>query len=321
MYQFARYLTRTSPRILMYHRFSKEPRPGFVSEKSFRKQLIYINKYYRPTNLNELSHLLFEGKRVPENTLVITVDDGYRDFHDVAWPLLEEYNIPATLFVTTGFVEGDLWLWPDQVTWLCKNAPNHDIVFETRGLYVSSEDVHRDYAGVWKRLIGHLLSIPDPEKHNFIRSLASAWKLVLPRQAPVEFQACSWAQLGQMEASGIEIGGHTITHPSLGRVDSVQASHEIVGCRDALDEKLGSRARPFCYPNGEPSDFNPALKAVVEQAGFTCAVTAFADSLEMQDRYALRRHSGSDEPFQFFKSVSGVELMGHRLRKTIRVKA
>ena len=44
---------------------------------------------------------------------VITVDDGYRDFYDIAFPVLREEGVPATFFVTTGFIDGQIWLWPD----------------------------------------------------------------------------------------------------------------------------------------------------------------------------------------------------------------
>lgn len=317
-YQLARLLTRRQPRILMYHRFSVHPKHGHVSQSRFRAQLAYIRRFYHPITLNQLAAGVFEGAPLPTNALVITVDDGYRDFYEVAFPLLREAGIPATLFATTGFINGDLWLWPDQVTWLLKAAPDQPMICDLGALQVASIDARDDFGRQWGLLIRYLLSIPDTDKHQAIAQLAADWSLALPAQAPDAYAACSWVQLAEMQAAGMEIGGHTVTHPSLGQVGEAQAVAEITDCLNALNDALGTRPRPFCYPNGEPGDFSPALEGLVAQAGFTCAVAAFADAAGMRHRFALRRHSGSEDWFQFYKSVSGVECLGHRLRKSIR---
>ncbi|MDX1824610.1 MAG: polysaccharide deacetylase family protein, partial [Thiohalomonadales bacterium] len=278
-------------------------------------------RFYQPMTLLQLVQRVFESGEVPRNAIVITVDDGYRDFHDVAWPILKEFNVPATLFVTTGFVSGDLWLWPDQVTWLFSQAPELDTTIAVGDFELSTSSVHANRRATWQSLVGYLLSIPDKDKHRAIQQLADSWSLSLPNEAPDDYAACSWEHLRDMEAAGIEIGGHTVTHPSLGCVDESQARQEIQGCLDMLNKQLGARDRTFCYPNGEPSDFSIALKGVVQSVGFSAAVAAFADSLGLTHRYSLRRHSSGEDRFQFYKSVSGVELLGHRLRKTVKVLA
>ena len=320
-YQFARLLTAGHPRILMYHRFSDQPCGGRVSRDRFREQVAYIRRFYKPMTLSQLVQHVFESGDVPKNAIVITVDDGYRDFHDVAWPILKEFNVPATLFVTTGFVNGDLWLWPDQVSWLFSRAPELDTTVAVGYIELSTPSVHANRRETWQSLVDYLLSIPDNDKHRAIQQLADAWSLHLPKLAPDDYAACSWGQLREMEAAGIEIGGHTVTHPSLGRVDQARAWQEIQGCLDMLNEQLGARDRTFCYPNGEPSDFSIALKGVVQSVGFTAAVAAFSDSLGMTHRYSLRRHSSSEDRFQFYKSVSGLELLGHHMRQTVKVSA
>lgn len=320
-YQCARLLTANQPRILMYHRFSAQSCDGRLSRDRFREQVAYIHRFYQPMTLLQLVECVFETGDVPRNAIVITVDDGYQDFCDVAWPVLQEFKVPATLFVTTGFVNGDLWLWPDQVTWLFARAPDVGKAFTVGDFTLNTGAVHTRRRQTWQSLVDYLLTIPDEDKHRAIQQLADAWSLILPKQAPDDYAACSWDQLRQMEAAGIEIGGHTVTHPSLGRVDPIQARQEIQGCLDMLNTQLGARDRTFCYPNGEPSDFSVELKGVVQSVGFTAAVAAFADSLGLTHRYSLRRHSSSEDRFQFYKSVSGLELLGHRLRQTVKVSA
>lgn len=314
-FRLARFLTAAQPRILMYHRFSESGESGSVGAGAFEAQVRHIAEHYNPMTVTELASNLFNGQRVPRHTVVITVDDGYRDFYNVAWPILKKYGVPATFYVTTGFVSGRLWLWPDQLKWLLANAPKHASPFNYRETVVEPPERRGDYRMRFKQLAPVLLAVSDEEKHAFIQSLAEAWELSLPDQPPEDNAAATWEQLLELQRGGIEIGGHTMTHPSLGRVDSVQAEREIQGCSEELNTHLGLRSRSFCYPNGEPQDFVAAHVPMVQAAGFSGAVVAFSDAVGQSQRYAMRRHSSSQNMFQFMKAISGVELLGNLLRQ------
>lgn len=315
LYALARKLCRNQPRILMYHRFSVQRCNGYTSQERFREQVAYIKRHFHPMTLGELAQSIFEEGRVPVHTVVITIDDGYRDFYDVAWPVLREYQVPATLFATTGFVNGDLWLWPDQVSWLLEQVERVPETIYCGDFVLRPGDMSTEARSrCWHALINFLLSVPDEQKHAHIRSFADRLDVQLPIEAPEQFRAMTWEQLKVVRDGGIEVGGHTVTHPSLGQVSNEEALSEIMGCRQALEKNLGDAPYSFCYPNGKRSDFTEDVKSIVEKSGFGAAVTAFSDSHGVMDRYAMRRHSGGDDPFQFMKSVSGLELLGRRLR-------
>src|SRR6266853_3006934 len=94
-------------RILMYHRFS-DPVP-------LETQCIYLKHHYELLSMLELSEHLQSGRAFPPNSVVITVDDGYRDFLKVAFPVFSKFHIPVTVFLVTDFLDGKVWLWPDVV--------------------------------------------------------------------------------------------------------------------------------------------------------------------------------------------------------------
>mgnify|MGYP006286153665 CR=1 FL=1 len=298
----------------MYHRFSEFPKPGFVSKAQLRWQLGYIRRHFNPMTLEDLSRAVHERGNVPRNAIAVTIDDGYRDFYEVAWPVFREMGVPATLFVTTGFVNGDLWLWPDQVAWILANAtviPQKIACGSTTLEAGQLDDASRDRT--WKHLIDSLLKESDEEKHILIQSLADQIGVELPHGAPEPFAAVTWEQLHEMQESGLEVGGHTVTHPSLGRVSEEQARCEIEGCREALMAHLKRAPYSFCYPNGQPADYSIELGDIVQAAGFSNAVVAFPDRHGISRRFEMRRHSAKDKPFQFLKAVNGVESIAHRL--------
>ncbi|MCR8915817.1 polysaccharide deacetylase [Marinobacter panjinensis] len=318
-YGFARALCKKEPRILMYHRFASPSVKGWASPEYFEQQVRYIKKNYNPFSLVGLMQYQRDNGKMPNHAVIITVDDGYRDFYEYAFPILKKYDVPATLFVTTGFIAQDLWLWPDKITWLLKQSTSIPEL-SLGNFFLSGGSLEgSSYDKYWQRIVDYSLSLPDQEKHQFLADLASLLGHDLPSRIPAEYAPLTLDELKEMQNSGIEIGGHTVTHPSLGRVTESQAYDEILGCRDYLNEHLGYHERTFCYPNGQPSDFQQFLPRIVREAGFLGAVTAFPDSKGARDPYLMRRHVSGDNSFQFYKAVSGVELLGHKLRGAVRL--
>lgn len=317
-YALARAITANNPRIMMYHRFSREPAAGYVSAGEFERQVLYIAKHFNPVTVSQVAMALHEGQALPRNSIAITVDDGYQDFYSIAWPVLKKYKVPATFYVTTGFVNGDLWLWPDQLRYLLERAPKAENSFDFGLAQVSTPLQQESFEQTFWRINQAMLKADNSQKLQCLASMAEAWQVELPDVPPAEYQAVSWEQLREMQAEGLEVGGHTRTHPSLARVGLEEARNEIYGCCQALEQYLGKATRSFCYPNGTPEDFVGAQVELIRRAGFSCATVAFADSREHQQRYAMRRHSSSADRFQFLKAVSGIELLGLKWRKTVK---
>ena len=81
-------------------------------------------------------------------------------------------------------------------------------------------------------------------------------------------------QVRQLRSEGIEIGGHTVTHPILARIDDREAFQEIADNKDDLEGLLGERLRLFAYPNGKPGeDFAPVHAVMAKRVGYEAAVT------------------------------------------------
>lgn len=313
-YQLSRLMTAKHPRILMYHRFSRNVEPGHLDAAMFEWQVQHIAKNYIPVTVSELAEELYVKQRRPRNRIAITIDDGYEDFYEIAWPILKKYSVPATFYVTTGFVSGDIWLWPDQLRFLLAHSPDsvgrHDFNIARIDTPIPNEKFESEY---W-RLNQLMLQADNADKILCLNEMAAAWDIDLPNIPPKEYRAVTWDQLQEMQSEGLEVGGHTVSHPSLARVSMEEAKSEILGCAEILRQKLGGSPRSFCYPNGTVDDFVGGQVSFIKDAGFSCAAVAFADCQGHAQRYAMRRHTGSPDRFQFLKSISGVELLGMQLR-------
>lgn len=312
-YPLARWLTRNQPKILMYHRFSEAPSPGCVDRQSWRQQLAYFKRHHQVMNLGQFVDCLERGK-VPPNTLVLTVDDGYRDFYTIGFDELQRAGLSATLFVTTGFVDHRLWLWPDRLAWVLDQLPPGKTAIRVASLaqdFMLPEERPR-LAATLKAL---LVPLPLTQKYELIEALASHHQISLTANAPAGFEPCSWDELRHMQAQGIEIGGHSVNHPILKAESDAQVVVEIHGCKQRLDAELSQPVVSFCYPNGEAADYDERAKLACAQAGFASSVAAHHDHLHFADRYDLPRYAGSHDLFHVAKVASGVDLLGRRLAR------
>lgn len=97
----------------------------------------------------------------------------------------------------------------------------------------------------------------------------------------------TWEKLAEIDAGGVECGGHTHYHPQLDTIPLSRARNEIVQCKKILEDQLGHEIRSFAYPYGYHT---AAVKQAVQDAGYTsaCAVK-YEMCSETTDPFALKR--------------------------------
>ncbi len=107
--------------ILCYHSIndlnnSKIFNPNIVDTKNFLKQMKFLIKYY---NVISLEYFVENHKKLTQNrNVVITFDDGYKDNYTIAYPFLKKYNLPATIFLATDFINTGKAKFEDIITYL-----------------------------------------------------------------------------------------------------------------------------------------------------------------------------------------------------------
>jgi len=306
-------MTQGYPRILMYHRFSKNLTEGSVSFSTLEDQFKYLKKNFEVVSLDEVVTNYFNNRltvNYNKPLVSITVDDGYRDFYDICYPLLKIYNFPATFYVATDFVGNKDWLWHDKLKWLFDNGQGLSESFDLGGTIYDTDTWNKCRKSLWPKFVSILLGRPANEIMYFLETLASLTNLKIPRTPPDEYCAVSWDQLREMERNQISIGGHTMTHFSLGYLSDEDARNQILGCKDQLDRELGISSRHFCFPNGQQGDISQFAKDTIQEVGFKSAVAAYYDKTGISDRFSMSRHGIGESWFEFQKSVWGVDRLG-----------
>jgi peptidoglycan/xylan/chitin deacetylase (PgdA/CDA1 family) len=298
----------------MFHRFCDGPTGTGIRRVEFHAFVRRLREQCDIVSMRELTRRLRQGSKAGLPLAVITVDDGYADFYSVAMPVLREFQVPATLFATAGFVDRRCWLWWDALRYSIDAHPGGatrlEVGNESVSLFLADAD-SREKA--WQA-VADLLVKRNHERMDVIDQIGRDGGVPLPELPTANYAAMSWEQLREVEAEGVEIGGHTMTHAFLPGLNSSALDAEIAGSKALTERHLGHRLQTFAYPNGMLYDHTSTVEAAVRSAGFDAAVLAFPRVFRAKQMYQLGRWSVHPDSAMFAHVLSGASELRLRVR-------
>ncbi|GAB3370239.1 polysaccharide deacetylase family protein [Massilia agri] len=284
--------------VVNYHRILALPDPMLESEpdvSTFRWQMALLARCFNVLTLPEALAALDAG-RLPPRAVCITFDDGYRSLYDLALPVLQEFRLPATVFVTSGYIDGRT-MWNDHIIEAVQELPAGQLDLRDLGLGNYSLRSLEERKTTLGELTEASKYLPPPARLALVERLAAMVGDHADR-APM----LSADMLVSLDRHGIEIGAHTVSHPILTSLDDESARHEIVAGKEQLEAVLGKPVRLFAYPNGKAGkDFDARHVAMARDAGFMAAFTTLPGAIRRgDDRFALSRSRPWDKtPLMF----------------------
>lgn len=286
--------------ILTYHRITDaEPDPWglCVKPKRFEEHLQVIQRYSLPLTVDQLVQK-FKDRRMPRLAVAVSFDDGYADNLLEAKPLLERQGVPATFFVAPGLLDGRSEFWWDELeqVFIRPGTMPDELVLQIGGrtfrrvLGGAKTLTERDH-----RAHRHWLACQPPTaRHRFFVELWGSLKpLSHEARQPLLAEIAAWAgvevvprtshrplsmeELSLLGTSSlVEIGAHTMTHPSLPSQTAVIQRDEIGGSKRACEEAWSREVVSFAYPYGEAT---PATANIVREMGMVSASVTRAGRL------------------------------------------
>ena len=264
-FQLLRRIKKDDPVILMYHRVLQDEFINGLAPQEFEKQIAYINKHFNVVSIEDLFRDV-TSNTVKPYSLVLTFDDGHYDFYANAWPILKKYNLPASLYITTGFVDGATWLWPDLLKYILLNSNTAILNVENLG----NISAHRtDHHASWHKLGDHCLTLSVKARNNLLNKLANDAKIPISNTPQSPFHSVTWSQLQEMHKEGLVIGSHTVTHPILSSLSIENLHYELAASASAIQQHLGAVPAGICYPTGRPEDMSEGVIKAAELSGYT----------------------------------------------------
>lgn len=259
-------------------------RPKELQAAGFQWQMELMAEYFNVLPLSEACERLEDGS-LPERAACLTFDDGYADNAEVALPILQRCGLPATFFIASGFLDGGR-MWNDTIIEVMRRSQSPALDLSAFGLgHVQTATVRQRCDGATS-LIQRLKHRALDERNEAVAGLEALVGGVLPSNLMMTSE-----QVRRLVDAGMEVGGHTVNHPILTRLDDNKARVEIRAGKDTLEAITGRAVTLFAYPNGKPGrDYDHRHAAMVKEAGFRAAVcTQWGASRLGSDRYQLPR--------------------------------
>ncbi len=263
--------------IVGYHRILPLPDKDYpfneelisATPEEFTRELRYYQRHLDVISMAEL-HAGLEGRApLPERPAVITFDDGYFDNHQIALPILREVGLPACFFVATGLIGTCTIPWYEQMV-CCLKYSHTDRIESPFGehdppYFLDTDDHKRASICRYRK---HLRCIPWSAVHSYVDALRHATH-VDPEEYHDRPLFMSWNEIRELDAAGMDVGGHTCNHAILSNVDDPETlREEILGCHIDLCRELGRAPIAFAYPVGTAETMSITADDEIQRAGF-----------------------------------------------------
>ncbi len=255
----------------------------------FDDQIRFFAKHFTIVTPQDLPEVRRAGRG---RFVLITFDDGYRDNYEVAFPILRQHGVPATFFVTTGFLDTRRLAWWDEIAWMVRTSTRSGMA-----------------PGRW---LPGPIAYDEPDRETSVRALLQAFK-AMPAASTSEFLDfvgeatgtgrhtadaaagtwMTWDMVREMRHAGMVIGGHTVTHPVMARLTPERQWEEISVCGSRLEAELGEPMCYFSYPVGAVDSFDDHSRASLGRAGVHYAFSYYGGTtgFTQWDDFDIRRIS------------------------------
>lgn len=241
------------------------PNRGFYLDLDFLDRLLgyLVSSGWDIVTVEEALRRAGSGER-ERNYVNFSVDDCYRDTHELVIPLFRRHRVPVTIFLTTGIPDGTLTMWQAGLEQILRD---HSIVtLDGAAVDVASDERKRQ---IYEAL-ARLWDGPQAAEHYAAFCAANG-----ADAETLHWQhAMDWEMLERVAADPyVEIGGHTVSHRRISTLAEADAFHELEGCRTRIEERLSIPVRHFAFPFGRSGDCGPRDFELARKAGYASAAT------------------------------------------------
>lgn len=222
-------------------------------------------------SLDEM-HRRMTARDFSRRFVCVTFDDGYRDTHEFAYPILKRYEVPFAVYVATGFADrvGEMW-WlaleavVAQNDMIAMRIDGRDQWFECRSVAQKRQVFDQIYW--WLRRFD-----TEEELRQVVREMAARHRVDVV--AFCKELCMDWAEIAALAANPlVTIGAHTVNHVMLAKVSDMAVRSELENGRAVIEAALGVAPKHLAYPVGDRTSAGPREFKIAAECGYKTAVT------------------------------------------------
>lgn len=279
-----------------------------IEKKVFEKHLRILRNKFNVTSLGAYSESLKnkENSKV-QKSVILTFDDGYGDNFSNSYGLLLKHKIPATIFLTTDFIDKKSVPLPDIISYVYNKYQNSPILRKIISKLNPGSKNQNLNASLIDRFIENTSSMSPKQRTQVSNSLMSGHKL---NKNFFDDLMLNWEQVKDMDSSGlVTFGSHSKTHPVLSKLAKKESYNEIASSKRRIERWLKKDVRLFSFPYGNENCFSEREIEILKAAGYDCAVT-WINGMNNSDSnpFMLKRVSPSSNLLKFQMKLKHYDL-------------
>lgn len=243
----------------------------------FQKLIEELKSAGNPVSMDDIRNAYITKKSLPPKSFAITFDDGFENNLTVAAPILEKYSVPATFYVTSGFIENNQMSWIDQIDYAIEQTqvPSIQLSFLDKEYQLNSDankiamleqirKTLKNKSNLFEKLEQYIQEVFEKTNVSFLNSFNSNID-----------QKMDWDQVQELSSSSLfTLGAHTETHPIMSFLSDEQLEKEIQQPIGKLKDILNKEITHFSYPEGLEHCYNDNVINKLKEHGVTCCPTA-----------------------------------------------
>jgi peptidoglycan/xylan/chitin deacetylase (PgdA/CDA1 family)/SAM-dependent methyltransferase len=258
---------------------------GLLIDK-FRKQVDYLKEKYTIISLSQYSKYLNGEGDIPNNSCILSFDDGLKDHYENVFPILKERNVPGCFFVATKPLVDNSVLPVQKIQFLLAKAgtekltksfnsileKEHPSLFEKHRIDDIKHSDRKDWYDEWDTTLTSNLkyciaSLPWKIKDIVVDELFLEY-FKNEKEFSKELYL-NWDEIKEMIGGGMEFGTHSHSHPDLSKLSKEDIFYELKTSKEIMEENLGVKINLCSYPYGIlPEESISDLKKI----GLSCAL-------------------------------------------------
>jgi peptidoglycan/xylan/chitin deacetylase (PgdA/CDA1 family) len=287
--------------VFNFHRVGNDSGDAFhpnifsCTGRRFAEIIGFLRREFVIIGEDRLIELIESGAELKRKYAVITLDDGYADNYEIAFPVLRDHSCEAIFFIASDFVGSDCAPWWDRIAWRVYNRGDGEIKVLGSNDRISVR--RNDLAGSIRRV---LRAVKDNAAYSLSEKVVDIERQVscddLAHSNPQLFM--DWDNLRDIVRHGIAVGSHTRGHEILSHLTEREQEFELTESKRVIESQLGKPVRSVAYPVGSSLSYSARTLSLVASAGYQLGFNFLPhiNGFPLKNRFEISRIGVDNNP-------------------------